>query len=224
MRKIGFFLKDVGQAFIFVCGIFLLMYFFKFFDEMIINKFPEIVKIDSYFGDFVQSLTSTGSLLIIILTYYQFVLFNKEYKIRHQSKVIPYIEVVKDGYCSARVFIQLYNESNVVAKNIGMTINEEWLDNLSESERKHTDIITEVGKRKNLYITNKQEHSYFLGYINEKERIDKGIIIITITYYSEHLKEKDYRKESFEIDLSNILLKKDHMLLKSNIEKRLKIN
>ena len=152
--------------------------------------------------------------------------FNIEFKIRNQPKVIPYIDVVEDTYNSALVYIKIYNETNVVAQNIGITINEEWLNFLSKDELKHTDIIREVGNRNNLYITNKQEHSYFLGNINEKEQINKGTIIITITYYEEGVKKEDLRKEDFVIDLNNILLKKENIYLANylkNLDKTLEV-
>jgi uncharacterized integral membrane protein len=197
MKKIILFVTWI----IIAVAILLLIIIIRINLEKVVLKYPIIIKYGSYVSGLIPFFTSVGGCFLFFFTYSQFKKFNKEYKIRNQPKVIPYIDVVKDGNGSI-VLLKFNNASDIVAKNIKITFDEEWLNSLSklgESEEKSANIFRKLGTYKNFYITNKQDPLFIIGLLDSCLKISSIPIIITITYSDEKRKP-----ETFTMAISNI--------------------
>lgn len=158
-----------------------------------------------------SGLGSVATIILVYLSYKQFKIFIKEYKEKTQPKIIPYIDVIADGNSVSWILLKFYNASNIVATNIGIEIDEKWLDILEKvekdsleyklKEKKITtaDILRELKTYKNIYITNRQDHSYVITSLKNYNKINSRPIEIIITYY-----EYKNKKEKFVLNLRSI--------------------
>lgn len=172
-------------------------YIHVFFSIFTIENFKNIAEI-------ITGFASIATIFLVGFSYKQFKLFNKEYKTKNQPKVIPYIDIMADNSTSEPYYlaIKIYNASEIVAKNIGISINEKWLDKLNELNKESAKNFLELSKVHNIYITNKQEHCYMIGETEKCKELFWIPLEIKITYY-----EDKERTEAFPIDLKNIRYK-----------------
>ena len=177
---------------------------------------PIPIKTIKYWSPILTGFASIGTIVLVTLSFCQFIKFNKEYSIRNKPKVIPYVDIVTDGEGESLILLKFYNSSDIVAENIGIEIDNKWLEVLSKvgkNEKRRSEILKELGTYQNIYITNKQEHNYLIGFLSIYKELTDTPIEITIKYYKSKKirhkakpinKPKPIREEYFTIYLRDI--------------------
>ena len=157
--------------------------------------------------DLAVILTGLGSVATIILvafSYKQFKIFIEEYKEKHSPHIIPYLDTINDGKTKL-IVLKFYNNSNIVAQNICIKINEEWLNQLSYLNKnyiKNSESLRRLSSCNNIYITNKQEYSYLICSKLDYSKLSKIPLEIKIIYYNKNNNEKS--SETFIINMESI--------------------
>ncbi|MDP0489315.1 MAG: hypothetical protein Q7K36_07330 [Fusobacterium sp. JB020] len=162
-----------------------------------------------------EDITKIANIFLVIFTSIQIRIFLKEYKNKNAPKVIPYTKVIneyideneKDNIpkTSFLLVLKLYNQSSVVAQNIQIIIDENWLNLLKPINSNFYRHLNELKKYKDLYITNKQEYSYSIGIIGKKEfqPIFKKPLNIDIIYYNKKM-DKILKIETYTINMKSL--------------------
>ncbi|MGD6729800.1 MAG: hypothetical protein ACPKMZ_01895 [Pleomorphochaeta sp.] len=162
-----------------------------------------------------ESLTDIATIFLVIFTAIQIKLFLKEYKNKNEPKVIPYTKVIneyleenkKDGLpkTSFLLVLNLYNQSSIVAENIQIIIDENWLNKLKPINPDFYRSLNNLNNNKDLYITNNLEYSYSLATIGDKKYapIFDTPLTIQIIYYNKKM-TKILKKENFTINMKSL--------------------
>lgn len=181
--------------------------FFYFFN---MEKLKDIAVIFSGFA-------AIATIFLVAFSYKQFKIFLDEYREKNQSKIVPFIDYVAFSKESNNLIVlKFINDSNVIAQNFEIKINEDWLKNFktikesnsidgTESSMNSYEGFISFQNKKDNYLIKNQSISFFLCLLNPTnvKKLNEKKLSIDIIYYKKNLKEK-IRQENFLVNLSGI--------------------
>jgi len=157
--------------------------------------------------ELIFNIIQATSIIALVLSIWQFILLTREYKEKKLPKVTPYLDTINENN-SVLLVLKFYNNSKVVAQNIQIIINEEWINRLdsikSEVTQNSIKILKTLSSKKDIYITDKQEHSYLIISKFQYKRLIDIPLIITVKYYKKNGKLIKKQTETFRINMESI--------------------
>ncbi|MGD1817987.1 MAG: hypothetical protein ACPKNR_13220 [Pleomorphochaeta sp.] len=172
------------------------------------NNFFSSVNL-STFKDLAIILTGVAAITTIVLAFFSL----RQYLNITRPNVIPYIDIIKDDekeldeYNEIKkyntfVYLKFYNNSEIVAENIGININKEWLNQLQKEEPSSANQLKKLTSYEDIYIIKNHEQAYYICELDAYKKINKIPLKIKITYYSKKGREKSHK--NFTINLESI--------------------